>query len=163
MNGFGKPFDDAPAEPFQQRAGNRPPDHHCILVAPQPIHFGFAIADLLENVSAFANSDIADEMAVVIVDQLETVEVDHRQCHFVALPVFVTDVEMERAAIGQQCQAVAARELFDAAQMADGQMGADRRRHAEQDGTDDEDRGRRCEVEEAIGNGDRPGQDETPA
>ena len=45
-------------------------------------------------------------MPVMVVDLLEAIEIDHRQRDFMALPVFLLDIEMQRAAIGQQGKAV---------------------------------------------------------
>ena len=151
LDGFGKAFDNAPTHPLEERACNRTADHHRVFVAAEAVDPGFAIADLLEDFGAFADRRIADEVTIVVVYQLETVEIDHGEGDFVALSVLMLEVGMQRTAIGQKCQTVAERKLFDAADIADPDKCRNRGCDAERHGAENEDRGRSREAEKTIG------------
>ncbi len=160
MDRLGQPFDDASAQAFEQCPGHRTADHHGVFVTAQPVDAGFAIRDVAEDAGAFADRRVADEMAVMVVDQLEAVEVDHRQRDFVALPVFALDIEVQRAAIGQAGQAVAAREMLHPAQVPPSDIGAHDGGQAEGQRTHRKNGGGRGKAEIAIGDRGRPRQRE---
>ena len=65
----------------------------------------------------FLDRRIPKHMAVMIVDDLETVEIDDRQRHFVIGRHFFCDIAMQGTAVRQHGQGIAVRKPFQLAQM----------------------------------------------
>ncbi len=98
---LGQPFEQAAAQAFEDVAGDRPDHHDGELVAAEAVGPGLAAAQLGEHAGAFLDQLVADEVAVVVVDRLEAVEIDQRQRDLVVGIGEAADVEVQRTAVGQ--------------------------------------------------------------
>jgi hypothetical protein len=97
----GQPHQQLAADSFQDIAGDRPRHEHRELVAAQTVDPGLVAADFVEQRCAVLDQPVADEVAVVVVDLLEAVEIDQRQGGFLPGHRQTLNVEVQRATVGQ--------------------------------------------------------------
>ena len=114
----------AAARAFEDVAGDRADHHDGELVAAQAIGARFLAAQARPaGARAFLDQLVADEVAVMVVDRLEAVEVDQRQGDLVVGFGEAGDVEVDRAAVGQPAEAVGQAEQARGCRCSTGRCG----------------------------------------
>jgi hypothetical protein len=120
--------DQRMADAFEDIAGDRADHEDGEFVAAKAIRARFVTAHLGQQARTFLDQTVADEMAVLVVDRLETVEIDQRERALLAFGL-ARIVDVQRAPVGHRCQAVGQAEILELADVRQAEAHQQDHRH----------------------------------
>src|SRR5690606_18262518 len=106
-----EPSQDVVADSLKDVAGDGSHHQDRELIAAKAIGACIAAAHFNQKLGAFLDQPVADEMAVLVVDRLEAVEIEQGQSAFSA-GIGTRVVKVESTAVGDRGQAVGETEVF---------------------------------------------------
>ncbi len=112
-------FQQRAAQPFEDRARDLARHDRGEFIPAQPVGARFGAADFAQQPCALLDQLVADRVAIVVVDLLETVQIDHRQRHFLVPARDAQDVLMQGMAVGKAGERVDIGALFKPADRGD--------------------------------------------